>query len=59
MTTPDPEWRAQILPNSELGDCLVGQMLANDRDVPPVLPEDGSSLPVLSEDVLTGEAPPP
>lgn len=27
MTTPEPEWRAQILPDSELGDCLVGRII--------------------------------
>jgi hypothetical protein len=35
-------------------DSLVGRMLGV-GEVPPVLPEDGSSLPVLTEGVLNGE----
>lgn len=49
-------WTAAIMPDDALPrDCFVGRMLNPEPecdDVPPVFPEDGSSLPVLTEDVL-------
>ena len=48
-------WTAAIMDDDNLDpDSLVGRMLRCD-DVPPVFPDDGSSLPVLAEDVLSAE----
>jgi hypothetical protein len=52
---PAPKWLAAVMPlDATDPDSLVGRMLGV-GEVPPVLPEDGSSLPVLTEDVLNGE----
>jgi hypothetical protein len=48
-------WTAAVMSDDHLDpDSLVGRMLRCD-DVPPVFPDDGSSLPVLAEDVLSAE----